>query len=113
MRIGDLLKSSSPTIHSGELVLERYTKNSDMCILSVLKTYLEHTKMLRGSGTRLFIASQKPYHPISTDTFFTKDKASVIKCRNRLISIFSTQYAICCYFSCGKTVSCQYHFESG
>ena len=40
-----------------------------MCILYVLKTYLEHTKLLRGSGTRLFIASQKPHHPISRDTF--------------------------------------------
>ena len=42
MRKGDLLKSSSPTIHSGELVLEGYTKDTDMCILNVLTTYLEH-----------------------------------------------------------------------
>ena len=69
MGIGDLLKSSNPTIHPGELVFERYTKNFDMCILNILKTYLEHTKMLRGSGTILFIASQKPHHPISRDTF--------------------------------------------
>ena len=69
MRIGDLLKSSSPTIYSGELVLEGYTKDTNMCILNVLKTYLEHIKLLRGSGTRLFIASQKPHHPISRDTF--------------------------------------------
>ena len=62
------MKVSSPTIHSGELLLEEYTKDTDMCILNVLKTYLEHTKLLRGSGTRLLIASQKPYHPISRDT---------------------------------------------
>ena len=69
VRIGDLLKPSSPTIHSGELVLEGYTKDTDMCILNVLKTHLEYTKLLRGSGTRLFIASQKPHHPISRDNF--------------------------------------------
>ena len=69
VRIGDLLDSSCPTIHSGELVLEGYTKDTDMCILNVLKTYLEHTKLLRGSGTRVFIASQKPHHPISRDIF--------------------------------------------
>ena len=85
VRIGDLLKSSSPTIHSGELVLEGYTKDTDMCIVNVLKTYLEHTKLLRGSGTRLFIASQKPHHPISRDIFFTMDKTSVKKCRNILL----------------------------
>ena len=79
-------------MYSGELVLGGYTKDTDMCILNVLKTYLEHVKLLRGSGTRLFIASQKPHHPISSDTFFTMDKTSAIKCRNRLISFFSTQY---------------------
>ena len=62
-------------------MLEGYTKDTDMCILNVLKTCLEHTKLLRGSGTRLFIASQKPHHPISGDTFFTMGKTSVIKCR--------------------------------
>ena len=31
VRIGDLFRSSSSTIHSGELVLECYTKDTDMC----------------------------------------------------------------------------------
>ena len=38
-------------------MLQGYTKDTDMCILNVLKAYLEDTKLLRGSGTRLFIAS--------------------------------------------------------
>ena len=69
VRIEDLLKSSSPTIYSGELVFKGYTQDTDMCMLNVLKTYLEHVKLLRGSGTRLFIASQLLHHPILSDTF--------------------------------------------
>ena len=89
MRIEDLLKSSSPIIHSGELVLEGYTKDTDMCILNVLRTYLEHTKLLRGSGTRLFIASKKPHHPISRDTFLRWIR-QVLSSAGKDLSLFSS-----------------------
>ena len=68
-------------------MLEGYTKDTDVCILNVLKTCLEHTKLLRGSGTRLFIASQKPHHPISGDTF-----SRCIKCKTYLYYLHTVLY---------------------
>ena len=59
VRIGDLLKSSSPTIHSGELVLEGYTKDTDMCILNVLKIYLEHKVFERFWDKFVYCISKK------------------------------------------------------
>ena len=40
-------------------MLEGYTKDTDMCTLDIIKTYLEQTKLLRGSWTRLLIASEQ------------------------------------------------------
>ena len=91
VRIGDILKSSSPTIYSGELVLDGYTKDTDMCIFIVLKTYLEHKVVERFWDKIVYCISKTSSSNIKR-YFFTMDKTSVIKCRIGLISIFSTQY---------------------
>ena len=66
--LGDLLKSSRPGHHLGELNFSAYTLDQDLCIVQTIRHFLQKTCSLRGSVTRLFITSQKPHKAISRDT---------------------------------------------
>lgn len=68
IRFGDLLKSSSDKRHLGEITLEGYTLDSDMCIINILKEFIRRTVDLRGTETKLFIQTQKPHKFVSRDT---------------------------------------------
>lgn len=70
MKIGiyDLLKTSSPGKHIGELNFPRYPNNERLCIVRVMRHYLERTKDLRKTVTTLFIVTQKPHRGVSRDT---------------------------------------------
>ena len=65
--MGDLLKSSRPGHHLGELNFSAYTLDQDLCIVQTIRHFLQKTCSLRGSVTRLFITSQKPHKAISRD----------------------------------------------
>lgn len=67
IRVGNLLKQSKPGKHLAELYLESFPKNKNICVVRMLKHYLNKTKMLR-SSSELFIITQKPYNPASKNT---------------------------------------------
>lgn len=68
IRIGDLLKTSNQSRHVGEIKLEGYSLDSDMCIINILNTYLLQTVSIRHSETKLFVTTQKPHKHVSRDT---------------------------------------------
>ena len=55
---GDILKTSNPKSHLGELNFSSYEMDSDVCVVHILLNYLQQTQQLRGSITRLFITTQ-------------------------------------------------------
>lgn len=65
---GDLLKTSNPRSHLGELNFSNYEIDTDLCIVRTISYYLQRTEQLRGSHTRLFNTTQRPYKPVSRDT---------------------------------------------
>ena len=81
IRIGDLLKQTKPNNHLAELYFEEYKLNDKICVVKVLKSYLQRTKDLR-KLSNLFITSQKPHAAASKSTI-----ASWIKLGLRLTGI--------------------------
>jgi len=48
--------------------IREYVKNRRICPVWYVTAYIERTKLLRGSETKLFISSRKPHKAIATDT---------------------------------------------
>ena len=68
MRIGDILKTSGPKNHIGEIKFHAYPTDLIICPLNCLRQYLEATKQHRGTITSLFITLNKPFKAPSKDT---------------------------------------------
>ena len=66
--IGDLLKTSKPNKHLGELNFASFPHNDSLCIVNILRIYMAKTQSLRGDNTGLFITTQLPYRRVSRDT---------------------------------------------
>ena len=64
------LKQSKPGRSPSELVIKllAYPHDSNLCVVSTCSAYLDKTKLLRGSESRLFITHQKPHKIASRDT---------------------------------------------
>ena len=61
IRIGDILKTSGPRNHIGEIKFLAYPNDLIICPLNRLRQYLEATKQHRGNITLLFITLNKPF----------------------------------------------------
>ena len=67
--ITELVKQSNPNRPNRfALHLKPYKECPDICVVKTLLVYLERTKTLRGTCTKLFISTIKPHNPISKDT---------------------------------------------
>lgn len=64
------LKQSKPGKSTSDLVikLNAYPHDRNLCVVNACSVYLERTKLLRGSESRLFITHQKPHKKASRDT---------------------------------------------
>jgi len=65
-----LLKHSRKSHHQEPLEFLAFKDNPSLCIVSILKEYLERTQSLRThlNESRLFISYQAPHKPVSRDT---------------------------------------------
>ena len=63
-----LLKQSRPDYHQSGITLKTYTGDKNLCIIRVLREYLERTKDLRGEESRLLITTQPPYKAVARGT---------------------------------------------
>ena len=70
VRISKLLKQSKVNNHLREMYFEPFVKNSNICVIQCMKTYLEKTQELRkiSSAENLFIITQKPYNSATKST---------------------------------------------
>jgi integrase len=67
--ITGLLKTSKQGKKVGQEVhMSSYPPDRRLCVLRVLRHYLERTENIRNSHTQLFISYKHPHEPVSTDT---------------------------------------------
>ena len=101
IRIGDLLKQSSPKNHLSELFISQYEIDSDLCVVKTYLHYVQRTVDIR-QDPRLFIKSQKPYSWVSRATLshWIKDTLALSGIDMACFSTHSTRAA-----SCSKAVT--------
>ena len=66
--IDDLLKNTTPKNRRFSIYLKPYPECPNLCVIDVLKTYVDCTRNLRKQETQLFISFKKPYTAVSRDT---------------------------------------------
>ena len=73
--VADLLKTSTPSCHVGDVSFLEYPGNRDVCVVPTLGAYLRRSAAVRGSTTSLLITSTPPYRAASRDTIirWTRD----------------------------------------
>ena len=62
------IKQSRPEYKVPSVLLQAYTADPSLCVFTHLKEYLQRTKLLRGTETKLFLSHAKPHHRASRDT---------------------------------------------
>ena len=67
-KIGELLKTSRPNHHLGEVRFKAYAPDRRLCVVTALKTYLKRTLDNRGAVQQLFLTTKPPHKGISRDT---------------------------------------------
>ena len=75
--IGDLAKTSKPGNHVEELSYLAYAPDRRLCALTVLSCYLERTRNIRGSETRLFLTLRQPHTAASRDILRRWEKSAL------------------------------------
>ena len=66
--IGDKLKQTKPGTREHELEFPGYPLDASLCVVFIVKEYLERTKHLRKGITSLFVTYVKPYKAASKST---------------------------------------------
>lgn len=66
--IGDLLKTSRPGSHVGQVSYKGYAPDRRLCVVTALKVYLERTLDVRGAEKKLLLTLRPPIHAASRDT---------------------------------------------
>ena len=62
------IKQSRPQYKVPSVLLQAYPADQSLCVFTHLKEYLQRTKLLRGTETKLFLSHAKPHHRASRDT---------------------------------------------
>lgn len=65
--IKELLKTTRPSSHFGVVEFVAYPEEP-LCVLACLREYIDRTKTLRGSNTKLLISFCKPHNAVTTST---------------------------------------------
>ena len=64
-QIGEPVKTTRPGHHLQELAFKGFARDRRLCIITVLKAYLQRTLISRGSTKRLLLTYGKPIHAAS------------------------------------------------
>ena len=62
------IKQSRPGYKMPSVLLQAYPVDQSLCVFTHVKEYLQRTKSLRGSETKLLLSHVKPHHRASKDT---------------------------------------------
>lgn len=68
IKITERIKTSRRNAPQPVLILPYFRENPQICVATVLKTYLDRTKKLRGSCNNLFLTIKKPFRAASAQT---------------------------------------------
>ena len=66
--INKMLKHNNINRRNDTIVLKPYPKDSALCVVTALRTYLRRTKTIRKNVSQLFISFNKPHAAVSKDT---------------------------------------------
>ena len=83
-----VLKHTRHGMHQDSLRFQSYIQNKSLCIVSLLREYIDRTSSLRGQETQLFISTQAPFKEvarasISRSVERVMDKVGIdVKCFN-------------------------------
>ena len=61
------IKQSIPGYKVASVLLQAYPEDQSLCVFTHFKEYLQRTKPLRGTETKLFLSHVKPLHRASKD----------------------------------------------
>jgi len=62
------IKQSRPGYKVPSVLLQAYPADQSLCVFTHLKEYLQRTKLLRGTETKLLLSHAKPHHRAARDT---------------------------------------------
>lgn len=68
IKITDIIKTSAPNKYQPKIVAPIFHEKPNLCIASVIKHYIELTKILRCGCEQLLITIKKPHHAASPQT---------------------------------------------
>ncbi|XP_011883675.1 PREDICTED: uncharacterized protein LOC105570834 [Vollenhovia emeryi] len=81
IRIPDRLKTSAPGRSQPLFCFSPFAGNENLCIFSLMKTYIEVTKDLRSSsGDKLFVSCTKPYRAVGPQTISRWIRSGLEEC---------------------------------
>ncbi len=66
--LSDILKTSVATKKLTNLKLNYYTENQKLCVVSILKDYIEKTRLIRNNEEYLLLSYVKPFKRVGTQT---------------------------------------------
>ncbi|XP_068989812.1 uncharacterized protein [Neodiprion pinetum] len=95
IKIPARLKTSKMNKAQPVLSIHFYIEKKYICAASVLESYLNETKDLRGKETRLFVALKKPHKGVSTQTLSKWIKKTLMESRidTDVFDAYSTRHA--------------------
>ena len=63
-----VLKHTRPGVHQDNIRFQSYIQNKSLCIVSLLREYIDRTSNLRSQETQLFISMQAPFKGVACAT---------------------------------------------
>lgn len=93
IRVIGLLKTSRPGHHMGELTVKGFAPDPKICIVRMMRAYLEKTQSLRAGAQNLFISYRAPHRPVGPATIGRWIKAVLLEAGVKGFTAHSTRVA--------------------
>ena len=79
LQLSVVLKHTRPGVHQDNIRFQSYIQNKSLCIVSLLREYIDRTSSLRGQETQMFISTQAPFKGVARATISrgVMDKAGI------------------------------------
>lgn len=68
LRVKELLKTSKPGRHQGEIILPSFSQRPGVCVVSTYRAYIKKTRPIRKGNSRLLLSTLKPHQAVTRDT---------------------------------------------
>ena len=88
MNVREKLKHTRPGRHQDQIELIPFTQDTRLCVVQCLKSYINRTKELRATSSKLFLSYIKPFKPVRKE-IITRWIKSVLKVSGVDIDKFS------------------------